>query len=46
MKVSRISIAIKNSLTLDLLLFVHEIAQIGVIKVVNIKSIETPSIQV
>ena len=40
MKVSRISIAIKNSLTLDLTLFMHEITQIGVIKVVNtIKSI-------
>ena len=40
----RLGIAIKNSLILVLILFTHEIIQIGVIKVVKtIKSIEMPS---
>ena len=44
MKVSKIKIAIKNSLTLTLTLFMQEIIQIGVIKVVRtIKRIEIPS---
>ena len=44
MKVSRIKIAIKNSLTLSLTLLMHEIMQIGVINVVStIKRIEIPS---
>ena len=44
MKVSKIKIAIKNSLTLFLTLFTQEIIQIGVIKVVKtIKRIEIPS---
>ena len=42
--VSRIKIAIKNSLTLILTLFTQEIIQIGVINVVKtIKSIDMPS---
>ena len=45
MNVSNIKIAIKNSLTLTLTLFTHEIIQIGVIKVVKtMKSIDIPSI--
>ena len=45
MNVSKIKIAIKNSLTLTLTLFIHEIIQIGVINVVKtIKSIDIPSI--
>ena len=44
MNVSKIRIAIKNSLTLNFMLFTQEIIQIGVIKVVKtIKSIEIPS---
>ena len=44
MKVSNIKIAIKNSLTLSLTLFMHEIMQIGVINVVRtINRIEIPS---
>ena len=44
MNVSKISIAIRNSLTLTLTLFTQEIIHIGVIKVVKtIKSIEIPS---
>ncbi len=45
MKVSRISIAIKNSLSLVLILFMQEIIAIGVINVVSkINKIEIPSI--
>ena len=44
MKVSKIKIAIKNSLTLTLTLLMEEIIQIGVIKVVKtMKRIEIPS---
>ena len=44
MKVSNTKIAIKNSLTLSLMLLMHEIIQIGVIKVVKtINKIEIPS---
>ena len=44
MNVSKIKIAIKNSLTLILTLFTHEIIQIGVINVVKtIKRIDIPS---
>ena len=44
MKVSRMKIAIKNSFTLTLTLFMQEIMQIGVIKAVKtMKSIEIPS---
>ena len=44
MNVSKIKIAIKNSLTLTLTLLIHEMIQIGVIKVVKtIKSIDIPS---
>ena len=44
MNVSRTKIAIKNSLTLDLILLIQEIIQIGVIKAVKtIKRIEIPS---
>ena len=45
MNVSKIKIAIKNSLTLTLTLFTQEIIQIGVMNVVKtIKSIDIPSI--
>jgi hypothetical protein len=45
MNVSRIRIAIKNSFTLNLTLFMQEMMHIGVIKAVKtIKSIEIPSI--
>ena len=45
MNVSKIKIAIKNSLTLTLTLLIQERIQIGVIKVVKtIKSIDIPSI--
>ena len=44
MNVSKIKIAIKNSLTLTLTLLIQEMIQIGVIKVVKtIKSIDIPS---
>ena len=44
MKVSKIKIAIKNSLTLTLTLFTQEIIQIGVIKEVKtMNNIEIPS---
>ena len=44
MNVSNIKIAIKNSFTLTLTLFTHEIIHIGVIKdVKTMKSIEMPS---
>ena len=44
MNVSKIKIAIKNSLTLTLTLLTQEMIQIGVIKVVNtINSIDIPS---
>ena len=45
MNVSKINIAIKNSLTLILTLLIQDMIQIGVIKVVKtIKSIDIPSI--
>ena len=44
MNVSKINIAIKNSLTLTLTLLIQEMIQIGVMKVVKtIKSIDIPS---